>query len=66
MGPIDLLGTKKRVRILVIERTRRFREGAYMYYGKQGYFVQDCLETPKNLAGNRAALTEADEEAGKE
>ena len=66
IGPIDLLGTKKRRKISVIERTRRFREGAYIYYRKQGYFVRDCLETPKNLAGNRAILTETDEEAGKE
>ena len=66
VGPIDLLGIKKRGKILVIERTRRFRKGAYIYYRKQGYFVQDCLEAPKNLVGNRAVLTEVEEEAGKE
>ena len=49
-----------------MERTRRFREGAYIYYRKQGHFAQDCLETPKNLAGNGATLIEANEEAGKE
>ena len=65
-GPIDLLGTKKRGKISAIERTRRFREGACIYYGKQGHFAQDCPEAPKNLAGNEATLTEADEEAGKE
>ena len=34
VGPIDLLGIKKRGKILVIERTRYFREGAYIYYRK--------------------------------
>ena len=63
---MDLLGTKKRGKISAIERTRHFRKGAYMYYGKQGHFAQDCLEAPKNLAGNGATLTEVDEEAGKE
>ena len=33
-GPIDLSGTKKRGKISAIERTRRFREGAYIYYRK--------------------------------
>ena len=63
---MDLLGIKKRGKILVTERTRRFREGAYMYYRKQGHFTQNCLEAPKNLAGNGAVLTEAEEPAGKE
>ena len=65
-GPIDLLGIKRRGKILVIERTRRFRKGAYIYYRKQGYFTQDCLKAPKNLVGNRAVLTEVEGEAGKE
>ena len=65
-GPIDLLETKRRGKISVIERTRRFREGAYIYYGKQEHFVQDCLEAPKNLVGNGAILIEVEEEAGKE
>ena len=34
LGPIDLLGIKKRGKILVIERTRRFRKEAYIYYRK--------------------------------
>ena len=63
---MDLSGTKKRGKISATERTRRFREGAYIYYGKQGHFVQDCPEAPKNLAGNWATLIEADKEAGKE
>ena len=63
---MDLSGTKKRGKISATERTRRFREGAYMYYGKQGHFARNCLEAPKNLAGNGVILTEADEEAGKE
>ena len=33
-GPIDLSGIKKKGKISVIERTRRFREGAYIYYRK--------------------------------
>ena len=49
-----------------MERTRRFREGACIYYRKQGYFAQDCLEASKNLAGNGATLTEVDKKAGKE
>ena len=63
---MDLSGTKKRGKISAIERTRRFREGAYIYYGKQGHFTRDCLEAPKNLVGNGATLTEVEEEAGKE
>ena len=63
---MDLSGIKKRGKISAIERTRRFREGACIYYGKQEHFAQDCLEAPKNLVGNGATLTEADEEAGKE
>ena len=65
-GPIDLSGTKKRGKISATERTRRFRKGAYIYYRKQGHFARDCPEAPKNLIGNRATLTEVDEEAGKE
>ena len=37
-----------------------------MYYRKQGHFVQDCLEAPKNLVGNEAVLTEVEELVGKE
>ena len=66
LGSIDFLGIKKRGKILVIERTRRFRKGAYIYYRKQGHFARDCLEAPKNLAGNGAVLTEVEEEVGKE
>ena len=66
VGSIDLLGTKKRGKISVIERTRRFRKGAYIYYRKQGHFIRDCLEAPKNLVGNEAVLTEVEEEARKE
>ena len=65
-GLIDLLGTKRRGKISVIERTRRFREGAYIYYRKQGYFIQDCLKASKNLTGNKVVLTEVEELAGKE
>ena len=66
VGPIDLLGIKKRGKISVIERTRRFRKGAYIYYRKQEHFIRDCLEASKNLAGNRAVLIEVEEEVGKE
>ena len=34
IGPIDLSGIKRRGKILVIERTRFFREEAYIYYRK--------------------------------
>ena len=37
-----------------------------MYYGKQGHFVRDCPEAPKNLVANEAVLIEAEELAGKE
>ena len=37
-----------------------------MYYGKQGHFIRDYPEAPKNLVVNEAVLTEAEELAGKE
>ena len=66
LGPIDLLGTRKRRKISAIERTRRYREGAYIYYRKQEYFIKDYLKAPKNLTGNGAVLMEIEEKAEKE
>ena len=66
LGPIDLSGTRKRGKISVIERTRRFRKEAYIYYKKQEYFIRDYLEAPKNLVGNRAVLIEEEKKVGKE
>ena len=66
MSPIDLSGTKRRGKISVVERARRFRKGGYIYYRKQGHFIREYLEASKNLVGNRAVLTKVEEEVGKE
>ena len=62
---MDLLGIRRR-RLLLIERYRRIKENAYIYYSKEGHFIRECLEANKKLVGSIVVVVEVEEKAGKE
>ena len=60
-SPIDLSSTRKKRKILVVERYRYIRKNAYIYYRKAKYFIKEYLESSKKLVENILAIIEVEE-----